>query len=1486
MPDSEFARYDAFVDRTMSEVKKGLELDNHGAGSRKRRVHETLSDWDASDEATRRSPAQKVIDGRFILGGDDESYLANGLAMLWSTVGHSDEKHKELGLAPAALYSPDAVNGIRRGLLAAFEKKNEDLRNDAPNQLPSLMGALVPILRVLYGEGEAEERDAMRAFLSAGEVNNVGDGNMLFRFLVRAKRAIDEQDGPEGKDVPSSSLAFQVLRKAIEAHEAALQTARTRAAADLKEQRSRCEQKIRNGLVALRAAQGDLVACKESRAIVRSERDDCLAKVREMDGTITAMEGIVRKKEQELELLERKRGDETMQLSKESRNVASALAIAVERQEEMARAHKLQLDALKATVEDQKKTVARLLSEISKTEEGATNESNKHEAALEQAQAQVVTLKLELQVKTLECDEQAARTGELIRELREEQRQQETTNYAARAAFDAVTGSLTKVRDALGDCKQQLAYSQGEALRLKEQAVQLDGQVSEQRSKLQDLLSDNQRAEKELQTCNEERLRLQEKQAEDEASRDAERKKERLQLQETQVAEMALRDVVREVERELEDLEEGAIARAEKLAEEAQERQRERSLQEGGLNDGDGADGAGAVVEDQVGHGRGPQKRDDDDDEERLLAAHWRLTTKLEKEKQELEIATALLVKVPDGVGEEEWAAVVESQIRQLTLSIEETRQKLERLTANLERPIKERLRLETAVIRYRLRPETANSRRASPDDPLAAVRTWLANAERLAETLESEEESPDHAREATAAPAGDSWIDAAVCRGLVGQRGPTEPADVAHCPQDALLPYALPKIDEVVKRLLPARLLLESTADPTGEEVDRAMAALRSCSRGDGDGAKRQRVDGLESPAVISEALALFQDDFAITGTTPATELPPERCGVELPHEVRWMPQGPRASTMARVAVLEHAVARCGQLAARNGLRPSVAASLRHAATALKLQQLAPLYELHEAIEHDDGPHPLGTGAARLVTRPCAVVRGTLSFPSRPGVATLVERGGSAMPLTQDASLAQAMGKTAAATATLRNGLRREGRASNVYVAPETHELAFRSAPTRTGAGGNDPAGPEQAVAAGLERLDASAPAPAAVTDDRVPSSLYRDETFRRIVNRLIVAASALDTGGDGGNPAPDPVAAFLDVAKATIGGAGAVTPQSRREGLWAEMQRHVAVSQDRLWVFVRLMSGKVGGSASEVITLADEATLKAAKAMQEQRSEIAKRVSDMQSRIVETVVSSMLKNSKMTMEYKESSLAVIDAEARKNLKDLESGASGRPFFEANVALKNLSEAKEDPPALKDVLSGLANVAEQMHATLERTLAQPSAASASLVELSHPANSYFVTMRGDALAAIRAAQEMLNCELGVQGCRRRLATWELVEGGCAVLTARFAELCGYLLVQARTSTGVSAMYVSHQNLYTNASQARVALARLTTAARAYLARVAPPMFDSETPKEARFLALTQGEQVRDIDVTHRQSALPRAPLTAPIPANGWYQYGGFRRWS
>ena len=101
--------------------------------------------------------------------------------------------------------------------------------------------------------------------------------------------------------------------------------------------------------------------------------------------------------------------------------------------------------------------------------------------------------------------------------------------------------------------------------------------------------------------------------------------------------------------------------------------------------------------------------------------------------------------------------------------------------------------------------------------------------------------------------------------------------------------------------------------------------------------------------------------------------------------------------------------------------------------------------------------------------------------------------------------------------------------------------------------------------------------------------------------------------------------------------------------------------------------------------------------------------------------------------------------------------------------------------------------------------------------------------------------------------------------------------------VQTRTSTGVSAMYVSHHMIYTNATQARNALGKLLVAAVAYIARVRAPAFDGPDVHAERCRALTSGEQVTDISITARPAVLPREPLYAPISNSGWVNVGGRR---
>ena len=711
-------------------------------------------------------------------------------------------------------------------------------------------------------------------------------------------------------------------------------------------------------------------------------------------------------------------------------------------------------------------------------------------------------------------------------------------------------------------------------------------------------------------------------------------------------------------------------------------------------------------------------------------------------------------------------------------------------------------------------------------------------------------------------APTGDvdfsNWV---VARGLVGQRGPacaavTPETDAAIAAVDARLEYALPSPEALGAVLPHLKLLLDGTDEPTEAEVRAALPEDNS--------------DDMYNTSTAVETLAAFKGNYAVLGAP--VDANDDRGGIEVPHAVRWLPAtGAAGRSAARVAMLEHVMARCAQLAESDATSTPVKAALREAAATLKLAQMAPLYATREAVAYDE-PERSGcltslTTAERgiLVTRPCAIVRGALAFPVDAGIARVASDRRAESVLGDAAEAKAAKAKCHEATLRVRTQARAEGRATNIYVAPPARELKFASVGTS---------------ATGVTLLSEDLE----VTEDVTPDD-FTAANWLRIVNRALVATSAL-------LPENDAAVERVEGLLAAVGEEG-VTAEQRRDGLWTEFRRHAAISQDRLWVFLRLLSGAVGGEVNEIITMADEATLRATKAIQDQRVTIAKRVSDMQSKIVETVVGSMAKESKLTLDKNGTNqLVVVDGETRKQLNDLASGESGRPFFEANVAVRNLqsSDASAPKPTLSQLLASLSQVGGQMQRSLEQTLAPPGTASASLAELSHPANCYFVTLRPDAVAAIRIAHERMNVELGLRGAGRRLSLWETIEGGCTMLTTRFAEFTGHVLVQARSTTGVSAMYVSPQAMHTNAIQARVALERLVHAGGAYTYGVSEPNWtalrDSNANLgEARGAIMDAGSQVEDHDVgmimrRAIQGAPTRSRLSTHRHASGWEVVG------
>ena len=414
-----------------------------------------------------------------------------------------------------------------------------------------------------------------------------------------------------------------------------------------------------------------------------------------------------------------------------------------------------------------------------------------------------------------------------------------------------------------------------------------------------------------------------------------------------------------------------------------------------------------------------------------------------------------------------------------------------------------------------------------------------------------------------------------------------------------------------------------------------------------------------------------------------------------------------------------------------------------------------------------------------------------------------------------------------------------------STYVAPDARLTPFVPFPPRDrpvaatgvdGGGGGDPgsSGGNSTDPATLTSEEQLAELSALI---RNPGTIGLEALLGHLRNALSKLNMLIDGNADGNadGTARDSVDVFLSEQLRRLERTGKTSSaMQKRDGLQKEFQRHVLLSSDRLWVFVRTLSGFLGDDVTSILTMADESAIKANKAFQEQKALIAKRVSEMQTKLVETIVGSMMKDSKLVLDKDtDGHMVVINGETRARLTELAKGDSGRPFFEANVAFQNLvaQNRKEDEAnhKLTDLLSSLAATGRTMIESLEATLnTEGLSGGPGLLELSHPVNSLFVHIKPDAVAAIRNAAERLNVELGLRGVRR-LALWELVEGGNTTLTNRFCDFVGHVLVQARSSTGVSAMYVSQASIITNAMQANVALVKVVDFATAYARAVPPP---------------------------------------------------------
>ena len=185
-PLSEKEHYAAFVDRTLMELKSGLLIDDTATNARMAKVVQTL-------DGLNLDAAKRVLCSRFALGADDTVYLASGLAVLWSTVATSEGD--ELALAPEVLYSPDAVGGIRRGLLRALEAKNADLQSGGSENLRLTLRSLNGMLNLPQFGPLTTSSDIMEALANPDQPLTATQVKTLAKSLATLKALLQPVAG-------------------------------------------------------------------------------------------------------------------------------------------------------------------------------------------------------------------------------------------------------------------------------------------------------------------------------------------------------------------------------------------------------------------------------------------------------------------------------------------------------------------------------------------------------------------------------------------------------------------------------------------------------------------------------------------------------------------------------------------------------------------------------------------------------------------------------------------------------------------------------------------------------------------------------------------------------------------------------------------------------------------------------------------------------------------------------------------------------------------------------------------------------------------------------------------------------------------------------------------------------------------------------------------------------------------------------------------
>jgi len=307
----------------------------------------------------------------------------------------------------------------------------------------------------------------------------------------------------------------------------------------------------------------------------------------------------------------------------------------------------------------------------------------------------------------------------------------------------------------------------------------------------------------------------------------------------------------------------------------------------------------------------------------------------------------------------------------------------------------------------------------------------------------------------------------------------------------------------------------------------------------------------------------------------------------------------------------------------------------------------------------------------------------------------------------------------------------------------------------------------------------------------------------------------------------------------------------RGRREAVWDDALREACISGDRLYAFVRQLSGTISENVDAICQIDEGMLVRQQAQIRERRTRASEQAAREHMQLVRNVFSSVLRESGLTLGIAKEGgdigeLKVVSNTLRKQASQLaDKGSASEGFFSNAVRLENLLEQGTGEMKLRDLFAQLreAGVALQEAAMQAQTQDGLSGNGPSLDFLSAPRNSLILRYKPEALAAMRQGFDIFHREMRTQHGRmhRAITAYELIEGKDEALCSAFATFAAHMLVNSRMYSSATAMYVAAWPAAANAQQLKISLQRLVRVAVEYMVHCSGPIFSANDGRDRYF---------------------------------------------